>query len=74
MSDPADQFVIHRLRAQPVEYTVELRHFVSGGEWMIGVKVNDIDIDDAEQRTRVAFDLRIAADMLEEHDDGTVQD
>lgn len=61
----SDQFVVHRLRSKPVEYTVRIRHFVSGGEWQMGVTVLDLAEDD-EQRRRVASDLRQAADMLDD--------
>lgn len=61
----SDQFVVHRLRSKPVEYTVRIRHFVSGGEWQMGITVLDI-ADDDEQRTRIASDLRQAADILDE--------
>lgn len=60
----SDQFVIHRLRSKPVEYTVQIRHFVSGGSWQMGVTVLDLAEGD-EARSRVADDLRYAADMLE---------
>jgi hypothetical protein len=60
----SDQFVIHRLRSKPVEYTVRIRHFVVDGEWTIGVLVLDI-VEDDEQKLRVAADLRRAADILD---------
>lgn len=60
----SDQFVVHRLRAKPVCYTVRLRHFVLAGKWMMGVIVEGVAKDD-EQTRRVAYDLRRAADMLE---------
>ena len=59
-----NQFVVHRLRAQPVEYTVTIKHFVSAGEWTMGATVEGVDKDE-ETRKRVAFDLRTAADWLE---------
>lgn len=59
-----DQFVIHRLRSKPIEYTVRIRHFVSGGEWMMGVTVMDI-VDDDRGHAAVADDLRRAADIVE---------
>lgn len=61
----SDQFVVHRLRSKPVEYTVRIRHFVVDGKWQLGVTVLDIAEDD-EQKSRVAADLRRAADMLDE--------
>jgi hypothetical protein len=61
----SDQFVVHRLRSKPIEYTVKIRHFVAAGEWQIGVTVLDIADDDSEQRCRVAADLRCAAEILE---------
>jgi len=64
MTNEPDQFVIHRLRAKPVEYTVKIRHFVSGGEWMMGVTVCDL-ADSERNHISVADDLRQAADMLE---------
>lgn len=60
----SDRFVVHRLRSEPVEYTVTIKHFVSGGEWTMGVSVNGIG-DDEETKKRAAFDLRKAADWLE---------
>jgi hypothetical protein len=62
--DP-NQFVIHRLRAKPIEYTVKIRHFVSGGRWMIGVQVNDLE-DSDRARLSVADDLRRVADIVED--------
>ena len=63
--DAGDQFIIHRLRSKPVEYTVTIRHFVADGEWMMGITVSDLKEDD-EQKRRVASDLRHAAEMLEQ--------
>jgi len=60
-----DQFVVHRLRAKPVEYTVTIRHFVSGGEWVMGVTVKDV-ADSGRDRLSVADDLRRAAEILED--------
>lgn len=62
MSSP-NQFVVHRLRSKPVEYTVTIRHFVSGGEWHMSVQVNDVS-EDPENRFRVAADLAHASHML----------
>jgi hypothetical protein len=64
----SDQFVVHRLRSKPIEYTVRIRHFVVAGEWQMGVMVLDIAEDD-EQKLRVATDLRRAADMLDRESD-----
>lgn len=61
----SDQFVVHRLRSKPVEYTVRIRHFVAGGEWQIGVTVMDVADEGPEECIRVASDLRTAADLLE---------
>jgi hypothetical protein len=66
MSGDPNAFVIHRLRSKPVEYTVKIRHFVSAGEWMMGVSVHDVSEPDEVQRERVAADLRRAADLVEE--------
>ena len=66
--DP-DQFVVHRLRAKPVEYTVKIRHFVSGGGWMIGVQVLDLE-DSDRARLCVADDLRRVADIVEDDANG----
>lgn len=63
MSDP---FVVNRLRAQPVEYSVHIRHFASGGQWMMGLTVYGVAPEDAEQCRRVAEDLKYAASMLED--------
>lgn len=65
LTDSPDAFVIRRLRAKPVEYTVKIRHFVSGGEWMMSVSVHDITTLDAVQRSRVTADLRQAAELLQ---------
>lgn len=61
--DP-NQFIIHRLRAKPVEYTVKIRHFVSGGEWYMGVTVCDL-ADTERDRFSVIADLRHALEILE---------
>lgn len=60
----SDQFVVHRLRSKPIEYTVGIRHFVVAGEWQMGVTVHDV-AEGSEERRRVASDLRYAADMLD---------
>lgn len=60
----SDQFVVHRLRSKPVEYTVRIRHFISGGEWQMGVEVQDV-VEDEINRRRVAADLRAAAEWLD---------
>ncbi len=65
MSDPRDAFVIHRLRAKPVEYSFKITHYVRDGEWMLGIEVNDLAEDD-ETRRRLAADLREIATWLEE--------
>lgn len=62
MSSP-NQFVVHRLRSKPVEYNVTIRHFISGGEWVMSVQVNDVS-EDPENRFRVAADLDAAARLL----------
>lgn len=62
MSSP-NQFVVHRLRSKPVEYTVTIKHFVSGGDWVMSVMVGDVS-EDPENRFRVAADLEHAARML----------
>ncbi len=61
----SDQFIVHRLRAKPVEYNLKIRHFVIDGEWIMGVTVVDVDIEIAEEARRVADDLRRAADLIE---------
>jgi hypothetical protein len=61
----SNQFIIHRLRAKPVEYNVTIRHFVADGQWMASVIVRDVDIEIDEEARRVADDLRWAADMIE---------
>lgn len=61
----SDQFIIHRLRAKPVEYNLKIRHFVIDGEWVMGVTISDVDIEIDEEARRVADDLRRAADMIE---------
>lgn len=60
-----DAFVVNRLRAKPVEYTVKISHYVSGGEWVMGVSVHDVSAPDEVQKERVAADLRYAAELLE---------
>jgi len=76
VSGKSDQFILHRLRAKPIEYTVRIRHFVgSGGKWMMGVTVNDIgdglclsrvSPESAIAMRSVADDLRRAIEILEE--------
>jgi hypothetical protein len=61
----SDQFIVHRLRAKPVEYNLNIRHFVIDGEWVMGVTITDVDIEIDEEARRVADDLRRAADMIE---------
>lgn len=68
MNNPENAFVVHRLSAKPVEYTVRITHFVSGGEWVMGASVHDVAGPDAVQRERVAADLRNAADLVETAD------
>lgn len=63
MPDPQDVFVIKRLRAKPIEYTVRIKHFVSGGEWMMSVGVEGVTEDEVN-KSRVSDDLRHAADMM----------
>lgn len=58
-------FVVHRLRAKPVEYTVIISHFVRAGQWVMSVGVNDVE-DDRENKLRVAADLRKAAEWIEQ--------
>lgn len=57
-------FVLKRLRAKPVTYTVEISHLAVGGEWQMSVTVRDL-VEDDEQSRRVASDLRLAADILD---------
>lgn len=59
-----NKFVIHRLRSKPVEYTITIKHFVSGGEWTMSANLNGVDKDE-ESKKRIAFDLRMAADWLQ---------
>jgi len=65
MTDPRDAFVIHRLRAKPVEYNVAISHFVAQGDWMMSVTVNDVSMETLDERARVAEDLRAAARLVE---------
>lgn len=65
MADPRDAFVIHRLRAKPISYGVEIVHYVSEGEWMMSVTVNDVSMENDDERSRVAEDLRAAASLVE---------
>lgn len=67
-STTADSFVVKRLRAKPVEYTVKISHYVSGGAWVMGVSVHDVSEPDEVQKERVAADLRYAAELLETGD------
>ena len=59
-----NQFVVNRLRSKPITYTVTISHFVVDSEWMMSVQVADLTEDD-ENKSRIAGDLRHAADMLE---------
>ncbi len=65
MADPRDVFVVHRLRAKPITYNIEINHFVAVGEWMMSVTVNDVSMENADECARVAEDLRAAADLIE---------
>lgn len=65
MADPRDAFVIHRLRAKPISYSVGITHFVGDGDWMMSVTVNDVSMENDDERARVAEDLRAAADLIE---------
>jgi len=60
-----DTFVINRLCSKPVEYTVKILHFVSNGEWVMGVSIHDVSEPDEVQKERVAADLIYAAELLE---------
>lgn len=60
-------FVVKRLRAKPVTYTVEISHFASGGEWMMGVKVHGVGHSEMD-KANIASDLREAADRIENWD------
>lgn len=60
-----EDFVVHRLRAKPVEYTVTISHFVRAGQWVMSVGVDGTD-DDKENRLRVADDLEAAARWIRE--------
>lgn len=64
--DPRDVFVVNRLRAKPVTYNVEITHLVVQDEWNLHVKVNDVSMENEDERARVVEDLREAADMLED--------
>lgn len=59
-----NQFVIHRLKSKPVSYTVGIRHFVSHGQWQMGIEVMGAG-EDEENKRRIASDLRAAAEMLD---------
>lgn len=60
------EFVVHRLRAKPVEYTVSISHYVRDGKWVMCVaNISDVAID-KENMLRVAADLRMAASWIEE--------
>jgi hypothetical protein len=59
-----DRFVIHRLKSKPVSYGVGISHFVSHGEWQMGIEVTGAGEDD-ENKRRIASDLRAAAEMLD---------
>lgn len=61
----ADAFMVRRLRRKPIEYTVTISHFVSGGTWVMGVSVRGVSEMDEVQRDRIATDLRHAADLVE---------
>lgn len=65
----ADEFVINRLRSKPVNYSVQIGHFVSDGEWMMSIGVSDIALMDDETRGRIAGDLRRAAEIIESSPD-----
>jgi len=60
-----DAFVIARLRSKPVEYKVIICHYVSGGRWMMGLRLEGVGEINDQQRERIAFDLREAARLVE---------
>jgi hypothetical protein len=61
-----NDFVVHRLRSKPVEYTVSISHYVRDGQWVMHIaKISDITVD-KENMLRVAADLRMAASWIEE--------
>jgi hypothetical protein len=63
MNDP-DIFVKKRLSEKPVEYTGWPCHMVIGGEWVLGVRFEDVG-DSPRDRAAIVSDLRDAADILE---------
>lgn len=68
------EFVVHRLRAKPVEYTIRISHYVSDGLWtMRAAAVDGVDVT-KENMLRVAADLRTAAKWIEEDFDGRPND
>ncbi len=59
----AQDFIVPKLRAKPVTYTVEISHFVQDGQWALAV--NPIGVaQDKANRQRVAADLEAAAVIL----------
>jgi predicted RNase H-like HicB family nuclease len=67
----ASEFVVHRLRAKPVEYSVSISHYVRDGQWVMRVAEITGVATDRENMLRVAADLRKAAEWLEEDFGGT---
>jgi hypothetical protein len=58
-----DNFVLHRLRAKPVTYTVEINHFVSDGKWTCRLKLIGIGDLTEQQRKNISADLEWAAEQ-----------
>ena len=58
------KFVVNRLRAKPVEYTVRISHFVAAGEWQMAIEIEDIGPMDLENKKRIAADLQLAAELI----------
>ena len=62
-------FVINRLKNKPITYSVDITHYVSGGEWMMSSQFNDVDMEDNESKERVISDLERIIELIKEEID-----
>lgn len=58
------QFIVNRLRKEPIQYMVTITHYVANGEWMQSTKFDGVSIDTDREKESVAFDLNYAAQGL----------
>jgi len=63
-SNDPNMFVKKRIEAEAITYTVEIKHFVSDGEWCMGLAIHDVASDERSRKS-IAEDLRFAAGLVE---------